>query len=133
MKKKIKKSDFYKNKKVFQIDTIDVNNILISKKESYGNKNSLKYFIGYNDKDIIRPLCIKLPQMTGYFRKLNENLTMSFRVKDNQLLKNYDRIWGKVEKLIKIDFESKPVHGDDDKYIKTKKYIYMKEYNYKFS
>ena len=132
MKKKIKKSDFYKNKKVFQIDTIDVNNILISKKESYSNKNSLKYFIGYNDKDIIRPLCIKLPQMTGYFRKLNENLTMSFRVKDNQLLKNYDRIWGKVEKLIKIDFESKPVHGDDDKYIKTKK-KYMKEYNYKFS
>ena len=30
--KKIKKSDFYKNKKVFQIDNIDVNNILVSKK-----------------------------------------------------------------------------------------------------
>ena len=124
--KKIKKSDFYKNKKVFQIDTIDVNNILISKKESYGNKNSLKYFIGYNDNDIIRPLCIKLPQMTGYFRKLNENLTMSFRVKDNQLLKNCDRIWGKVERLMKIDFESRPVYGDDDKYIKTKIKIYEK-------
>ena len=27
-------------------------------------KNSFKYFIGYNDNDIIRPLCIKLPQMT---------------------------------------------------------------------
>ena len=41
--KKIKKSDFYKNEKVFQIDNFDVNNILISKKEPYGNKNSLKY------------------------------------------------------------------------------------------
>ena len=26
-------------------------------------KNSLKYFTGYNDDNIIRPLCIKLPQM----------------------------------------------------------------------
>ena len=41
--KKIKKSDFYKNEKVFQIDNFDVNNKLISKKEKYGNKNSLKY------------------------------------------------------------------------------------------
>ena len=32
--KKIKKSQFYKNKKVFQIDNIDVNKILVSKKES---------------------------------------------------------------------------------------------------
>ena len=31
--KKTKKGDFYKNKKVFQIDNIDVNNILVSKKE----------------------------------------------------------------------------------------------------
>ena len=40
--------------------------------------NSLKYFIGYNDNDIIRPLCIRLPQMTGYARKFDENATMSF-------------------------------------------------------
>ena len=65
--KKIKKSDFYKNKKINRIDDIDVNNISISKKEPCGKKNSLKYFIGYNDKgnDIIRPLCIRLLQMTG--------------------------------------------------------------------
>ena len=71
--KKITKSDFYKNKKINEIDGINANNILISKKKPYGTKNSLKYFIGYNDNDIIRPLCIKLPQMTGYFRKFNEN------------------------------------------------------------
>ena len=85
--KKIKRSSFYKNKKIGNIGDIDVNNILASKKESYGNKNSFKYFIGYNDNDIIRPLCIRLPQMTGYARKFDEN-AMSFRVKDKQLLKN---------------------------------------------
>ena len=40
--KKIRKSDFYKNKEINRIDDIDVNNILFSRKESYGNKNSLK-------------------------------------------------------------------------------------------
>ena len=102
------------------IEEIDINNILVSKKEAYGNKNSFKYFIGYNDNDIIRPLCIRLPQMTGYVRKFDENATMSFIVKDKKLLKSYTKIWETIEKLMKINFESKPFYGDDDKYIKTK-------------
>ena len=122
--KNIKKSDFCKNKRAFQIDEVDVSKIQFSKKEPYGTKNALKYFIGYNDNDVIRPLCLRFPQMTGYTKKLNENATMSYRVSNKQLLKNYNKIWEKVEKLLKIDFESKPVYGDDDKYIKTKIKIY---------
>ena len=60
--KKIKGSSFYKNQKINNIEDIYVNNILVSKKEPYGTKNSHKYFIGYNDNDNIRPLCIRLPQ-----------------------------------------------------------------------
>ena len=57
-----KSTKVYKNKKLFNIYDLDVNKILVSKKESYGTKNSLKYFIGYkDDEDIIRALCIKLP------------------------------------------------------------------------
>ena len=41
-------------------------------KETYGTKNALKYFIGYNDNDVIRPLCLRLPQMTGYATKFNK-------------------------------------------------------------
>ena len=118
--KKIKTSDFYKNKKVFQIDNIDVNKILVSKKEPYGTKNSFKYFIGYNDNDVIRPLCIRFPQMTGYARKFDGNATTFFIVKDKKLLKKYINIWETNEGPMKIKFESKPVYGDDDKYIKTK-------------
>ena len=62
--KKIKRSSFYKNQKINNIEYIDINNILVSKKESYGNKSSFKYFIGYNDNDNIRPLCKRLSQMT---------------------------------------------------------------------
>ena len=64
-------------------------NILVSKKEPYGTKKSLKCFIGYNSNDVIRPLCVRLPLMTGYARKFDENATMSFRVNNKQLLKNY--------------------------------------------
>ena len=45
---------------------------------------------------------------------------MSFKVKDKQLLKNYNKIWKKTERLMSIDFDSRPTYGDDDKYIKTK-------------
>ena len=58
--------------------------------------------------------------MTGYARKFDENATMSFIVKDKQLLKNYTKIWEIIEKLRKINFESKPAYCDHDKYIKTK-------------
>ena len=91
--KEITKSDFYKNKKVDKIDDIDVNNILVFKEEAYGTKNSFKYFIGYYDNDIIRPLCIKLPRMTGFVRKFEGNTTMSFKISNKQLLKKHNQIW----------------------------------------
>ena len=115
--KKIKKSDFYNNKsiKIFNIDDIDVNKIIVSKNEQYDKDNSFKCFIGYDDNDVIRPLCLKLSQMTGCAKKFNENTTMSFKANNKQLLKNYNKIWEKDEKLLKINFESKPCYVDDDK------------------
>ena len=62
--------------------------------------------------------------MTDYANKFNENATMSFRLNNKQLLKNYNKIWEKIKKLMRIDFESKPVYGDNEKYIKTKIKIY---------
>ena len=58
--------------------------------------------------------------MTRYARKFDNNVSMSFIVKDKQLLKKYTKIWKKIEGLMKINFESKPVYGEDVKYIKTK-------------
>ena len=112
-----------KNKNIFNIDDTDVNKILFSKNEPYGKYNSLKYFIEYNANDVIRPLYLKFLKMTGYVNEFNENkntITMSLRVNDEQLFKKYNKIWKKVEKLMRIDFESKPTYGYDDKYIKTK-------------
>ena len=94
--KKIQKSNFYKNKKIFNISDIDINKILVSKKEIYGKYNSFKYFIGYNDNDVIRPLYLGLSQMTGYINKFDENKTTIYvMIEDKQLLKNYNKIWRK--------------------------------------
>ena len=97
--KKIKKSDFYnKNKKIFNINDININKILVSKKETYGKYNSFKYFIGYNDNDVIRPLHLFIPQTTGYINKFDKNkITTSLMIKDMQLLKNYNKIWKKLK------------------------------------
>ena len=64
--KNIKKSDFYnKNKKIFNTDDIDVTKILVSKKEQYSKHNSFKYFIGYNDNNVIIPLYLFFYKLLG--------------------------------------------------------------------
>ena len=73
--KKVKERDFYKNKKVIRINDIDANKILVSKKEPCGTNKSIKYFNGYND-DVVKPLCIKLPQMIRYVKCLDSNKTV---------------------------------------------------------
>ena len=97
--KNIKKSDFYnKNKKIFNIDDIDVNKILVYKKEQY-DKYSSKCLIGYNDNGVIRPLYLFISQTTGYINKFDKNkIAMPFMIKDVQLLKSYNKIWRKKMK-----------------------------------
>ena len=63
------------------------------KRESYRTKNSLKYFIGYDDDNLIRPLCIKFPQIIGYVKHFDSSKRISFKVIDNKVLKKYNKIW----------------------------------------
>ena len=120
---KINKSNFYKNKKPSKIDETDVVKMSVSKRESFGEKSSLKYFVGYNDNDVIKPLCIKLPQIIGYVRHFDHfdsNKKMSFKANYNRLLNKYTKIWERVSSLMNIKSDSEPVYGDNYKYIKTK-------------
>ena len=58
--------------------------------------------------------------MIGDINKFDKNtITMSLKVKDKKEIKNYNKIWKKTEKLMDIDFNTKPTYGDDDdKYIR---------------
>ena len=90
--KKIENSDFYKKKKIFNINDIDANNILVSKKEKYGKYDSFQHFIGYND-NVIKPLYLELPQMTGYINKFNEHKNKNKNTITMSLFeKNYNKM-----------------------------------------
>ena len=96
---------------------------MLSKKDSYGKKGSLKYFIGYiAETDAFPvPLYIKLPQINGCVKYFNADKWMNLLVHDGELLKKYD-IWDKISNLLKTGFDSKTVYND--KYIGTKIKIY---------
>ena len=105
-------------RKTIYASDIDVNKILISSEVVYGTKNSLKYFIGYiNKDDVTRPLLLKLPQMIGYLKEFDDSMTMSFRFDASKLFKKYYKIWRTIKG---IEFDSEPVYGDTDSYIKGK-------------
>ena len=95
--------DKISDKKIFNIDSIDIDKILVSKKVSYGKNNSFKYFIGYNANDIIGQLFVKLPKTTGYINKFKDKklkittTTMSLMVKDKKLFKNYNKLGKKLK------------------------------------
>ena len=116
--KKIKKKDFYNNKRQFNIKDIDTNKILISEPESHNKNNMRKYIIGYND-NTITPLQLFLPKMTDYLNIFEDGTRkMSFLTDNNELLERYTKIWEKISDLFDKKIDSDPVYNN--KYINTK-------------
>ena len=70
--------------------------------------------------------------MIGYVKCFDSNKTISFKASDNKLLKKYNKIWERVSNLLSIKFDSEPVYGDNDKYIKTKIKLYRDKLNTNF-
>ena len=70
--------------------------------------------------------------MIGYAKYFDDNKVMSFKVTDKKLLNKYNKIWEKVEELLNVKFESKPIYGEDDKYIKAKIKSYQDKVNTNF-
>ena len=100
------------------IDLVNVDQIVVSDKFKHSD-DGFKYFIGYKEGEIVKPLCIILPQMNGYKRYFeNGGKNMSFVVKDDDVLDKYNEIWDKIKEKLNIKFQSMPVH--DEKYIKAK-------------
>ena len=86
--------------------------------------DGFKYFIGYKEGQIVKPLCIILPQMSGYIKYFeNGGKNISFMLKNDDVLDKYNEIWGNIKTDLKIKFHSMPVY--DEKYIKAK----VREFN----
>ena len=70
--------------------------------------------------------------MIGYVKCFDSDKTMCFKASDSKLLTEYTKIWEKVSSLRNIKFDSEPVYGDNDKYIKTKVKSYGDKVNTNF-
>ena len=75
---------------------------------------------------------MKLPLLIGCVEHFDSSKAMSFKANDNRLLKKYTKIWERVSSLMNIEFDSKPVYGDNYKYIKTKIKSYGDKINTNF-
>ena len=70
----VNNKDFYASKKAIPLNSVNSNNIAISYRVKH-NDDSYKYFIGYLHYDgVIRPLCVILPQMSGYIKYFEKNV-----------------------------------------------------------
>ena len=61
---KVNKKEFHKSKQAIDLDSVTVDQIVVSDKFKH-SEEGYKYFIGYQKGEIIKPLCIILPQMSG--------------------------------------------------------------------
>ena len=64
---RLNKKEFHKSKEPIDLMLVNVDQIVVSDKFKH-NKEGFKYFIGYHEGGIVKPLCIILPQMSGYIK-----------------------------------------------------------------
>ena len=89
--------------------SVDLDQIVVSYKFKHNNEG-FKHFIGYQENGIVKPLCIILPQTSGYIKYFeNGSKNMSFLIKDNEMWDKYDKIWDVIKDELGIKFHSEPV------------------------
>ena len=120
---RVNKKEFHKSKQPIDLDLVNVDQVVVSDKFKHSD-GGFKYFIGYKEGEIIKPLRMILPQMTGYIKYFeNGEKSMPFVIKDDDVLDKYKEIWDRIKETLSIKFHSMPV--SDEKYIKAK----IREFN----
>ena len=90
--------------------SVNIDQLVVSDKFKHNNK-SFKYFIGYLEDGLVKPLCIIFPQMSGYIKYFkNGGENMSFLIKDDEVWDKYDKIWDVIKDKLRIKFHSEPVY-----------------------
>ena len=120
--KEIDIKEFYSSKEAILLDSVDLNKIVVSSKWKI-NDTTYKYFCRYLNNDVTEPLCVILPQMSGYIKYFDDGgKNMSFVTDDKEVYEKYNEIWNVVKKLLKLKFTVNPVC--DDKYVIAKLKIF---------
>ena len=81
----LNKKEFHKSKEPIDLLLVTVDQIVVSNNFKHNSKG-FKYFIAYQKGEIVKPLCIILPQMSGYIKYFeNGDKNMSFFIKDDKM------------------------------------------------
>ena len=114
----VDKKGLYSSKKAILLDSVDLSKIVVSNKWKI-NDATYKFFCGYLNNDVIQPLCVILPQMSGYIKYFDDGgKNISFVSDDKEVYEKYNEIWKVVNRLLKLKLTVNPV--GDDKYIIAK-------------
>ena len=78
---RLNKKEFHNSKKPIDLLSVNVDQIVVFDKFKHSNEG-FKYFIGYQEGELVKPLCIILPQVSGYIKYFeNGGKKMSFLLK----------------------------------------------------
>ena len=105
---RVNKKEFHKSKQPINLDLINVDQIVVPDKFKHSD-DGFKNFIGYKEGEIVKLLCIVLPQLSGYMKYFeNGGKNMSFVIKndDDDVLDKYNKIWDKIKEKLKIKFHN---------------------------
>ena len=115
---RVNKKEFHKSKQPIDLMSVKVDQIVVSDKFKHSDKG-FKYFIGYQEGEIVKPLCIILPQMSGYIKYFeNGGKNMSFLIKYDKVWEKYNEIWDVIKNKQDIKFYGKPIY--EQKHLKAK-------------
>ena len=107
---RVNKKEFHKSKQPIDLMSVNVDQIVVSDKFKHNNEG-FKYFIGYQEGGIVKPLCIILPQISGYIKYFEyRGMNMSFFIKDDEVWEKYEQIWGLIKNKLGINFHSELVY-----------------------
>ena len=115
---RLNKKELHKSKEPIDLFSVNVDQIVVSDKFKHNNEG-FKHFIGYQERGIVKPLCIILPQTSEYIKYFeNESKSISFLIKDDEVWEKYDKILDLIKDKLGIKFHSEPVYKY--KYLKAK-------------
>ena len=99
---RVDKKEFHKSKQPIDLDLVNVYQIVLSDKFKHSD-DGFKYFAGYKEGEIVKPLCTILPQMSGYIKYFeNGGKNMSFMIKNNDVLDKFNKIWDNIKNKLNI-------------------------------
>ena len=116
---KLNKKEFHKSEEPIDLISVNVDQIVVSDKFKHNNEG-FKYFIGYKEGEIVKPLCIILPQMNGYIKYFLKAGTKTCLIwsKRTKSGNKFKQIWNVIKNKLGIKFHIEPVY--DKTYIKAK-------------